>query len=345
MLVSLGILAHNEACDIGNLISDIGNQTLLSNSQLSIEIHVVANGCADATVEVSEKALATWPFQSANIKTFVHSIVPAGKSNAWNELIHAYVSPDTEFVFLLDADIRIPEQASLELILNSLTQSITAAVAVDQSVKDLSQETHKSIIEWLILAASGTAYDMRTAIAGGLYCARFDVLKGVWMPIGLPGEDGFLRAMILTENFKKDEDLDRIIFVPGARHIFESERTIGGVFHHNVRLAIGTAINVLLFQHFRGSPSIKEDVAQYIRQRNVADPNWINELIANEIRSGKYFLLRGSFLTKRLKRFSRLSFSEQLSKAPIFLIGFGFDATLFIAANRLMRKGAGAGYW
>ena len=46
------------------------------------------------------------------------------------------------------------------------------------------------------------------------------------MPIGLPGEDGFLRAMILTSNFTKEENLDRLVFVEGARHIFESERTI-----------------------------------------------------------------------------------------------------------------------
>ena len=57
--------------------------------------------------------------------------------------------------------------------------------------------------------------------------------------------------MILTSNFTKDENFDRLVFVEGARHIFELERTISGVFRHNVRLAIGTAINVLLFNHIR----------------------------------------------------------------------------------------------
>ena len=130
--------------------------------------------------------------------------------------------------------------------------------AVDESVKDLSEKAHKTIIERLILAVSGTAHDNRTAIAGALYCVRYGILTKIWMPIGLPGEDGFLRAMILTENFTRDENLELIAFADGARHIFESERNIGGVFRHNIRLAIGTAINVLLFKHIRSSERIQK---------------------------------------------------------------------------------------
>ena len=345
MIVSIGILAYNEACDIGNLISDLANQSLLSNNRLSIEIHVVANGCTDATVDVSKEALSTQAFQNGNITVFVHNLVRAGKSNAWNELIHTFASPNTDFIFLLDADIRIPEKTTLQLVLDRLNQSKTARVAVDESVKDLSEEAHKSTTERLILAASGTAYNTRTAIAGALYCARFEVLKSIWMPIGLPGEDGFLRAMILTSNFTKDENLDCIIFVEGARHIFESMRSIRGVFHHNIRLAIGTAINVLLFKHIRESQSIQKDVSNYIRQRNAVDPVWINELITNEIRRGKYFLFNKNFILKRLKMLSSLPFSEQVRRGPIFMLGFVFDVAIFFTANHLMRKGAGAGYW
>jgi glycosyltransferase involved in cell wall biosynthesis len=345
MIVSIGILAHNEAGDIGNLISDLGNQILLSNRDLHIEIYVVANGCTDATIDVSKRALAARPFQKQNVKVFIHNVARAGKSNAWNELIHTFASPKTDFIFLLDADIRIPEQTSLQLMLDALVQSKTALVAIDKSVKDLSEKTHKSVIERLILTGSGTAYDIRAALAGGLYCARFSILNGIWMPTGLPGEDGFLRAMILTANFTSEENLERLIFVEGARHIFESERTIRGVFRHNIRLAIGTAINVLLFIHIRGSKCISEDVASYVRKKNAADPNWVNELILNEIRSGKYFILKREFLFKRIRLFSSLPISNKIRKAPILVLGLVFDLTLFFVANHLMRKGAGAGYW
>jgi hypothetical protein len=345
MVISIGVLAHNEASDIGSLIQDLGYQDVLLNDNLSIEIHIVANGCTDATVSVSKRALAVQSFRRGNVTTFVHDLPKAGKSNAWNEFIHKFASPKTEFFFLLDADIRIPEETSLQLMLDSLTQSKTACVAVDESVKDLSLKSHKSITERLILAASGTANDTRTAIAGGLYCARFDVLKGIWMPIGLPGEDGFLRAMILTSNFTENENLKRHIFVKGARHVFESEVRIRDVFHHNIRLAIGTAINVLLFKHFRENMEIKSSVADYIRQRNESDPNWINELIDNKIRNGKYFIMDTSFILRRVEWFSSSPISQKIRKAPIFLLGFLFDVALFFTANHLLRRGAGAGFW
>ena len=57
MLVSIGILAHNEEHDIGTTIADLAGQNLLLNKGLAIEIHVVANGCTDNTVGVSKTAL------------------------------------------------------------------------------------------------------------------------------------------------------------------------------------------------------------------------------------------------------------------------------------------------
>ena len=66
MLISIGILAHNEEHDIGTLISDLAKQNLLANKALSIDIHVVANGCTDNTVSVSQTALAA-------------AAIPAGK--------------------------------------------------------------------------------------------------------------------------------------------------------------------------------------------------------------------------------------------------------------------------
>ena len=165
------------------------------------------------------------------------------------------------------------------------------------------------------------------------------------MPIGLPGEDGFLRAMILTSNFTKDENLDRLVFVEGARHIFESEHTITGVFRHNVRLAIGTAINVLLFDHIRESESIRKNVADYIQRRNAADPNWVNELIRAEIRRGKYFLLNKDFILKRIQGFFSLPLSQRLRRWPILVVSVVFDMALLVRASQLMRRGAGAGFW
>ena len=80
MLVSIGILAHNEERDIGGLFSDLAAQTLVSNALQSLDIHVVANGCTDNTVEVSNQSLASPTFQRNHIRTLVHAVERAGKS-------------------------------------------------------------------------------------------------------------------------------------------------------------------------------------------------------------------------------------------------------------------------
>jgi hypothetical protein len=134
------------------------------------------------------------------------------------------------------------------------------------------------------------------------------------------------------------------VFVKGVRHLFESEYTLRGVFRHNVRLAIGTAINVMLFDHLRASRAAEGNVGEYVRQRNEKDPNWINELISERLQK-QYFLFNRDFVLKRTKRFSSLPIRERLKKGPIYVLGIIFDIVLSLRANHLMRKGAGAGFW
>lgn len=345
MIISAGILAHNEENRIANLLHDIGSQTLLTNPDMSVAIHVVANGCVDATTSIAEGALASPSFQRDNVKTFVHAISMAGKSNAWNELVHDCADPETDLLFLLDADIRIPRATTLQLVVDHLMKSKIACVAIDDSVKDLSLEGCKTMRERLILAASRTTHDIRNAIAGGFYCARFEALKGIWMPIGLPVEDGFLRAMILTSNLTEEENLERISFVEGAFHVFESLRSFRALFHHHIRHAIGLGINALLFQYFRGKIGGGDGIGDLIRERNAEDPNWLNGLIVDEVERGNYFLIPKTLVFRRLEWLSGLDFPRRVRKAPIVLMGVLFDLLVFLRASYLIRRGVGAGFW
>ena len=148
--VAIGILAYNEENDIGTVIKDIANQTCLQDPGHVIELHIVANGCTDRTVTVSQRELNSAEFQRPTIRTLVHDLPLPGKSNAWNELVHKLCSANTDFLILLDADIRIPESSTLERLIQALTNSREAVVAVDESVKDLSLSTSLTIIERLI---------------------------------------------------------------------------------------------------------------------------------------------------------------------------------------------------
>lgn len=345
MIVSIGILAHNEGNGIGALIDDISRQTIFKNPEIFFSLHIVANGCSDDTVEVSSRALQTKALQLPNVRCSVHNLSQPGKANAWNEFIHAFADPDSEYVFLLDADIRLVGDTTLRLMLDELANSPNACVAVDDPVKDVSLKHNKSFADYFILSFSRTTHDPRTAIAGSLYCARFETVRKIWMPIGIIGEDGFLRAMILTSNFTTQEMTRRLIFVEGARHSFETRRNLGDIMHHQVRLAIGTGLNVLLFAHLREQLNVTRDIELYIKSRNEVDPQWLNSLIVEELRKGKYFVMHRGLLSRRFKHFRSLPLSRKFAKLPVYILGTAFDFFVFLAANRVMKKGKAVGFW
>lgn len=342
--IGIGILARNEESSIADLMGDLGRQTLLSDSGVSVHAFVIPNGCTDRTADVAKQAFSQPPFSSPEISASVHELSVPGKSNAWNEFVHRIAPRDIEYVFFLDADIRIPERESLKLMLDSLRSSPTAVVAIDTSVKDIEIETPKSAVEWLIKACTGTAEDKTQAIAGACYCVRFSELHDIWMPIGLPGEDGYLRAMLLTSSFSHEERMDRHLFVPGAYHIFESHRNMRDVIQHNIRLAIGTAVNARLFWHIRDLRAQGVNIAEYIRERNVADPAWVNDLIRERL-NHSFFPVGKRYVLRRLARVIRDRQWWSPKRWIIAMIGTAFDFLVFLKASFRMRKGAGAGYW
>jgi glycosyltransferase involved in cell wall biosynthesis len=337
-------LARNEAERIPALIADLSKQTLFVRRDCRFEIHVVANGCTDDTVQVSRAALKRAAFDPALVRTIVHDLPGGGKANAWNEFVHRLAPDDTDIAFFLDGDILIPETFALEVIWQRLISTPGAVVAVDRSIKDIALQRPRNLVEWIIRACTGTADDPSKAIAGALYCVKFDIAQQITMPIGLPGEDGFLRAMLLTSSFTHDERIERHVYVPEARHIFEALRSIRAVFRHNVRLAIGTGINILLFKHFRSLRSKDVNLFDYTRDRNATDPAWINELVRNQARKS-FFVIEPLFILRRLRPIRRILNRRELKRLPARLIGLAFDCAVFVAANMLMRRGAGAGYW
>jgi glycosyltransferase involved in cell wall biosynthesis len=336
--IAIGVLARNEAERIGLLLGDLARQTLLSKPGLSIDVVVVANACSDGTADVARVALQKG---FGNSNTRVVELAQAGKANAWNTFAHELLADDVDYVFFLDGDIRIQNEGDLQSIFEALKRSPDAVVAVDRSVKDLELEKPRGLAEWLIKKGTGTANDTRTAIAGALYCVRYAAIADIWMPLGLPGEDGFLRAMLLTSSFEHEEQLARHVFVADAYHVFESTRDARSVFAHNVRLAIGTAVNILLFWELRRVRASGQRISDYIRARNAANPAWVNDLVRERLRSS-YFPLEPRFLLRRLRERNNW---RSLGRLAIAVLGTGFDLAVFARATRLMRKGHGAGYW
>ena len=344
-IISIGILAHNESDSIAALIGDMGRETIFRNEDISFSIHIVANGCKDDTGDVASKALEAPAFQLPNIRGRVHELPQAGKANAWNKFIHSFADQNSDFVFLVDADIRLLGDTTLSLMLDSLMASPDALIAVDEPVKDVALKAKKSLMDRLILSFSRTTHDFRSALAGSLYCARFETVRNIWIPTGIIGEDGFLRAMILTSNFTEQETTSRLIFVEGARHSFETRRNLRDIWHHQVRLAIGTGLNVLLFAHLREQLKRMGSIELYIKTRNEDDPRWLNSLIVEEMRKERYLVMDRGFVGRRLRFFRLLPLASKFVKFPVYILATALDVIVFLAANRVMRKGAAVGFW
>jgi|GEM_PF-4817134 len=94
MKLSIGILAHNESDSIAVLLNSLSQQSLFTciNSNHSIEVIIVPNGCTDDTAAIAHKTLEELN-SNVNIAPLtgkVCEVEEAGKSNAWNLFIHQF---------------------------------------------------------------------------------------------------------------------------------------------------------------------------------------------------------------------------------------------------------------
>lgn len=210
------------------------------------------------------------------------------------------------------------------------------AAASSRPVKDIAHAPEAlTPSEKLIAAAGGTLTDWRKSICGQLYVMRAPVARSFHLPIGLPVEDGFVRAMTLTDVFKGPENLDRIDGDESIFHIYASERSAGALIRHQVRIVIGSAINAPIYTRLtqsRNPPALLREAA--------ADPDWLHELFRKELPC-RYGYVPLQFLTKRLNGF----WAAGLKRKMIISAGLCFDAIVYIIAQVKMARGEGVGYW
>jgi glycosyltransferase involved in cell wall biosynthesis len=251
MKLSIGILAYNESDSIAILLKSLCQQSLLTslNKGFLIEIIVVPNGCSDNTASIARDTLkllskneqALWNWKVCEVKE-------AGKSNAWNLFIHQFAAPDADFFCLMDADIQLHDRNTLEKMLKVLVENPEYWIALDQPIKDIELKENKSWLDKLSLAVSKSSNAGQLYICGQLYCGRAEPLRNIWMPAGLPVEDGFLTQMVISENFTIEDPTfaKRIVRVAEASHVFEAYTNPFKLINHEVRVVVGIVINAFL---------------------------------------------------------------------------------------------------
>lgn len=319
-MIIIGIFAHNEAAGIGAMIADLVRQDIFAHGARAM---ILCNGCTDGTADTARAALP------AGFPATVVELPEGGKSRTWNRFVHD-LAAGAEVLVFADADIALPERRTLSQLVAGLER---AHVFNSRPVKDISLQAG-GLQDRLIAAAGGSLDDWRRAICGQLYAMRGAVARGVHMPIGLPVEDGFLRAMIATDGMTGPEDLS-MIDGGEAWHVYGSERSVRGLIRHQTRIVIGSAVNEAVFRHLRDLPPEGRKAALRLAAQ---DADWLAQVLAR--RQGRiwghvplHFLFKRSVRMVRARRYAMM------------LCGFIFDLIVYGLAQLRMARGAGANYW
>ncbi|MDQ2066228.1 glycosyltransferase family A protein [Xinfangfangia sp. CPCC 101601] len=318
--VDLGIFAHNEAAGIAQMLGFVQAQRLPDG--VDLRILVLANGCRDDTAAQARAAGAE-----------VAELAEGGKSRTWNRFTRGLARRDAQILIFADADIEMLERDVLARLIQGLCARPELWVLSSQPVKDTALRGAKTLVEKLALKASGGLDDWRTAICGQLYAMPAARARRFRLPIGLPVEDGYLRAMVLTDNLTAPEDVFRIDGAEGVRHIYASERSLGALIRHQERIVIGSAVNAALFAHLTEASKPRAEARLL-----ASDPQALGRVLAARLPRFPQGYVPLHFLVKRLARAS-------LKRLPIAVIGFGFDLIVYIKAQIRMMRGGGAGFW
>ncbi len=329
-------MAYNEERNIAGMLGSLCRQTLLNAPGHSISIHVLPNGCRDATAARAREALDALMRDHPAVSVEVNEIAEAGKANAWNRFVHDFSSRDAEALLFLDGDITFGEPECIEHVVQALEQHPEAVVAVDLPLKDITAKSSLSVRERVSLSASRAQTAGPPKIAGSLYLARAAAVRAFWLPLGLIVEDGFVKAMLLTNCFREPENLLRIVRAPNATHLFEAATEFQAWFKHERRLVNGTAVNLLLFELLHGLARQGADTGEYVRDRNRANPAWVSELARN---------YRGAlpgaraFVIRPLEQLGNLPTGAALKAFPIALLRAVLNIAVCIVCQFDVRAG------
>lgn len=336
MRIAIGIMAYNEERSIGAMIASLSEQTLFGSPEHEVSVHVVPNGCKDATAARAGEALEALAAKHPRARVAVNEVAEAGKANAWNRFVHGFSAPDAEALLLLDADIQFGERECLARVADALAANPRAVVAVDLPLKDITAKAKLTLREQMSVSASRLQTAGAPKIAGSLYLARAASLRSFWMPLGLIVEDGFVKAMLLTDSFRKPEDPAGIVRADGATHYFEAVTGFQAWFKHERRLVNGTAVNILLFSLARELVAQGKNPGDVIRANNESSPTWVADL-AKAFRGP----LPGAaeFVSEPLKNLARLPLAKRVMVLPVAVLRAALNVAVCAVCQGDVRAG------
>jgi hypothetical protein len=277
----------------------------------------------------------------------VQDLAEGGKSNAWNRYIHEFSAGAAELIVMLDADIEFANLDTIANTIEALRADATAVVAVDLPLKSAARKPRKTLLERISLAVSAESLSGPPGVSGQFFCARSSALRQIWMPKGLSVEDGFLRAMLVTDCFRSPADERRVIRAPNASHYYEALTSPADIFRHELRIVVGTAMNCYLMWDFLlyATDPQGAGAGTLIRNRTMQDPRWYPTLMTNSIQNHGWWVLPRGTLFRRLAGLRGKSGRALFRAVPVAAIGLLLDLPVFWAANQKLKSGDAVGYW
>lgn len=342
--IAIGMFVHNEERNVPGAIANLSHQSVFKSGEYSAQAHILCNGCSDGSVPLSRAEVDKMGLSN---QFTVHEIVEPGKSRTWNKYVHDICDGSEDVILFMDADIEILDANVIEKIVDKILSDPEINACSSRPVKDINfnPALRRGLTDTLLGAAAGGLDDWSNSICGQLYGIRASVARTIWIPAGLPVEDGFVAAMIATDCFEgvpAEHACLRISGDPEAFHVYKSEREIGALIKHQVRIVIGSAINSLIYSDLWRLNKSDRDI--YLAEAAVSD-GWLSKLIRSKLPNVTYGYVPWHFLFKRIHRASFSSILRSPKRLGIILAGFGFDAIVYLTAQYLMFRGVGAGHW
>jgi glycosyltransferase involved in cell wall biosynthesis len=354
--LSVGVVAWNEEPSIAAALESILKQTIFRNaagSGFETELIVIANGCTDRTVEVTEsffeKARREFPENGA-VRLRLEIVPETGFANAWNLLAHTTSRPDADFIYFVNADIVIDQPDAFEWMLNELQKDSGMQVVSPVGRKHIEAAKCKSLCDRLNLAVTRFTEKNQTAqVRGHCFCARVAAMRSVWLPKRFPGAvDGAFKRMIISNMAATEDKPSRIGLAHNAGYTFEAYRTFCDIYYRRVRLFVGQTFIEALMRHLKTMRVEQPDLnlMAYLRARDETDPSWLHRLVQLSIHvKGLYATMPSPWFRFRFWRNPKIKPFKKIGMIPVAVIAFIFDVPVFLTAAWRLKTGRISDVW
>ncbi len=339
MNIAICILAKNEEKSIGSCLRQLAAQSVVRDCNEPITVHVVANGCSDNTVEI---ARACYRFFQGTCTTLqVHDLPQGGKSRAWNRTVHDFAGDENDTFVFLDSDVTFTKEHILSEMVHRLQIDEDLAAFSSFPVKDVERKLKKNLLDRFSLSVSSRTRHL-DVINGQLYVARAGALGEIWLPDQIPGEDGFLNAMLCTRGFTQPADPTLVAASSEPTHYFHSHRPLEYVSHER-RMIVGTMVNRWLFEHF-WTLKLTTPAGPLIRDWNQTDPAWVDRLVNKRAMQAKWVIPK-TILFSRFKGRAGRSWWKHVAYVPVDVAAFLLTSPPAILANKRLKEVGAAATW